>query len=160
MSFDLRHLVRLLPFAALALPGFAGAQSLSVNYDITHPVRIDSDLLPDAMLSLGQVRIGSSRTYQGHTGAGLSMEAGRQWFGRLTIGHSLEASQLSLGGGFRWGDGQSVSLQLTARNRPQERLGLSVRYDWPRYYLRLGFDPRSHLEGTVDTLRFSAGMRF
>ena len=35
----------------------------------------------------------------------------------------------------------------------------SVRYDWPHYYVRLGFDPRT-AEGAVDRLRFSAGVRF
>jgi hypothetical protein len=39
-----------------------------------------------------------------------------------------------------------------------ERTGLSLRYDWPRYYLRVGYDTR--LRDGSDALRFSAGVRF
>ena len=45
--------------------------------------------------------------------------------------------------------------------RTKERLGLAVRYDWPRtWYLRLGYDGRFGAPGVTDTLRFSAGLRF
>ena len=101
------------------------------------------------------------------SGAGLSVTAGKNWFAQVAVGRSLqrpmtlgEASSdaLSVGGGYRWSNGQSLSLQVTG-SRGADRLGLSVRYDWPRYFVRLSYDPRLDLV-PVETLRFSAGMRF
>ncbi len=102
------------------------------------------------------------------SGAGLSLATGANWFGQVSVGRSLQydpafsslraGDALRVGGGYRWSNGQSLSLQVTA-GRAQERLGLSVSYDWPRYFVRLTYDtglnpvPR-------DKLRFSAGVRF
>ena len=149
--------------AAGALPCLAQAQSFSANYDLTRPAMAasastDSDLVPRGRpLSLGAFRV-SPAFNTASTGAGLSLEAGQQWFGRLTVGRSVELDSVALGGGYRWRDGQSVSMQLS-RGRGHERLGLAVRYDWPRYFVRVGYDPRQG-EGTSEMLRFSAGMRF
>jgi hypothetical protein len=113
---------------------------------------------------VGPVRVAPAFSL-GADGAGLSLEAGRNWFGRMLVGRSLDSDQVSVGGGYRWGDGQAVSMQLSwGRNHErlalsQERLGLSVRYDLPRYFLRVGYDPRAG-GSTQDMLRFSAGVRF
>jgi hypothetical protein len=65
---------------------------------------------------------------------------------------------LRIGGGYRWSDGQSLSLHVTS-GRGRERLGLSVSYDWPRYFVRLSYDPGLN-PVMQDKLRFSAGVRF
>ena len=67
-------------------------------------------------------------------------------------------SALRIGGGYRWSDGQSLALHVTGGRGP-DRLGLSVSYDWPRYFVRLSYDPRLNLV-PAETLRFSAGIRF
>jgi len=166
----MRNAVRLvtgLLLAAGALPCLSQvllAQAFSADYELTRPMQpassaLDSDLMPRGRpLAFGSVRL-SSASGPASSGAGLSVEAGQQWFGRLTVGRSLEQNQLTLGGGYRWRDGQAVSMQLTRGTGSAERLGLAVRYDWPRYYLRVGYDFRSG-EGAVDILRFSAGIRF
>jgi hypothetical protein len=101
------------------------------------------------------------------SGVGLSLEAGRNWFGLIGVGRSPEqehvpgyvsGEQLSVSGGYRWSDGQSLSLRLTA-GRGTERLGLALSYDWPRYFVRLSYDSRLNLI-PQDSVRFSAGMRF
>jgi hypothetical protein len=65
---------------------------------------------------------------------------------------------LLLAGGYQWGDGQSLSLQLTGGRRGN-RLGLALSYDWPRYFVRLSYDTWIN-PVPQDNLRFSAGMRF
>lgn len=144
-------------FAAAAAPWTAQAQSFSANYELTRSAPVlyaDADLAPSGRsLNLGRVRIAPA--FGATAGAGLSLEAGEAWFGRLTLGRSVESEMVSLGGGYRFRDGQSVSMQFTRGTL--DRLGLSVRYDWPRYYVRLGVD-RDGV--TPDILRFSAGMRF
>jgi hypothetical protein len=153
--------------AAGASPCLAQAQSFSANYELTRPAltATDPDLLPQGRgFALGPVRMAPAFSKDA-SGAGLSMEAGRSWFGRMTVGRSLDTDQVSVGGGYRWRDGHAVSLQLSwGRSQErlglsQDRLGLAVRYDWPRYYLRLGYDPRNG-GSTQDMLRFSAGVRF
>jgi len=147
--------------AAGALPCLAQAQSFSANYELTRPAvaAADADLLPRAGgLQLGPVRMAAAFSPSDAAGGGLSLEAGKHWFGRFTVGRSLEIDMLSLGAGYRWRAGESVSLQLS-RGRGQDRLGLAVRYDWPRYFVRFGFDPKPY-DGAQDMLRFSAGMRF
>lgn len=147
----------LLTAAACVMPGLTRAQSFSANYDLTRAAplaSVESELLHTGRgFSFGSVRLAPA--FGTTMGAGLSLEAGEAWFGRLALGRNFDADLLSLGGGYRFGGGQSISMQLTRAS--QDRLGLSVRYDWPRYYLRLGVDR----EGAMpDTLRFSAGMRF
>jgi hypothetical protein len=61
---------------------------------------------------------------------------------------------IRMGGGYRWSDGQSLSLQVTGGRA----LGLQVSYDWPRYFVRLSYDSKLNLN--PPDLRFSAGMRF
>lgn len=143
--------------AAGATPWVAQAQSFSANYDLTRPVAVsygDTDLMPGARgIGFGQVRLAPA--FGIGSGAGLSLEAGEAWFGRLTVGRTVETDMLAIGGGYRFRDGQAVSMQFTRGT--QDRLGLAVRYDWPRYYVRVGIDR----EGSMpDILRFSAGMRF
>ena len=167
----MRSLARLLPawllLAAGALPCLAQAEGFSANYELTRPVPAvsDADLLPQGRaFALGPVRMAPAFA-TGATGAGLSLEAGRHWFGRMTVGRSLDTDLVAVGGGYRWRDGEAVSMQLSwGRSQErlglaQDRLGLALRYDWPRYYLRLGYDPRVG-GSTQDTLRFSAGVRF
>lgn len=150
----------LLAGALLALPTQALAQDFSADYVLTRPVfpaHADPDLLPrGASLAAGGVRIAPA--FGNGSGFGLSLEAGQQWFGRLTLGRSVDSEALSLGGGYRWRDGEALSMQVT-RGLASERLGLAVRYDWPRYYLRVGYELRPRT-GTADMLRFSAGIRF
>ena len=165
MRFAVRVATGLL-LAAGAAPCLAQvllAQAFSADYELTRPATAasaasDSDLMPRGRaLAFGSVRVSSAYAHAS-SGAGLSLEAGQQWFGRLTVGRSLEQNQVSVGGGYRWRDGQSVSMQLT-RGTSSERLGLAMRYDWPRYYLRVGYDFRAG-DGAVDILKFSAGIRF
>lgn len=42
---------------------------------------------------------------------------------------------------------------------PIQKFGLSVGYDWPRYFVRVAYDPLVNFT-TQDMLRLSAGMRF
>lgn len=164
-------LLPLVVAAALAWPQAAGAQAFSADYDIARAARSPADPGLDGMpaLGLGSVRIGATlHAAGGFSGAGLSLAAGRNWFAQVSVGRSLQqahglpgevASQaLRIGGGYRWGDGQSLSLQVTG-GRGAERLGLSVGYDWPRYFVRLSYDA-GLAPVPQDRLRFSAGMRF
>lgn len=149
----------LLPLVAGA--GAVGAQPVVANYELTRPALSragDMDLMPRiGLFDLGPVRVSASAA-EGAAGAGLTLETGRQWFARVGIGRSLDTDVYSLGGGYRWPDGQSVSMQVT--HSPSEaRTGLALRYDWPRLYLRFGYDTRLR-EGGSEALRFSAGMRF
>jgi hypothetical protein len=160
MGLVQRLTATLLTAAGMALCAVpAHALDFSANYDLTRPnvPTWDTDLVPrGAGFAIGSARVVPS--FGNVSGAGLSVEAGRQWFGRLTIGRSVESEGVALGGGYRWGDGQSVSMQLS-RGMGSERLGLAVRYDWPRYYVRVGYEMRVR-DGISDTLRFSAGVRF
>jgi hypothetical protein len=98
----------------------------------------------------------------GSLGGGLSLEAGDRWFARMGMANTLAGSadndRFSLGGGYRFNDSESLSLQLV-RSRLPQRLGLAVRYDWASYYLRLSYD-RRWSDTSPDRLRFSAGFRF
>lgn len=102
------------------------------------------------------------------SGAGLSLNAGRNWFAQVAVGRGAQFSPLpatpasagamSIAGGYRWSNGESLSLRLTS-GRGAERLGLAVSYDWPRYFVRLSYDSKFTLT-PAETLRFSAGMKF
>jgi hypothetical protein len=136
----------------------AGAQLLSADYNLTAPAwRAEPDMLPRLPVAAwGPVRLsldGSS------SGSGLSLEAGENWFARAGIGHSLDTDVLSVGGGYRFGSGDALTLQVT-RQLAQDRLGLALRYDWHWSYLRLSYDQPPRTPGPSDRLRFSAGMRF
>jgi hypothetical protein len=65
---------------------------------------------------------------------------------------------MSVGGGYRFAGGDALSMQVT-RQLGQERLGLALRYDVRRSYLRLGYEQQLHSPG-ADRVRFSAGVRF
>lgn len=156
---------RILAAAALAagaagLPLAGAAQDVAPVYRLTHPTlpQLDPELSPRVdLFSLGPVRFASAGST---TGAGLSFEAGQRWFARVGIGRSLDTDLLSVGGGYRFAGGDSLSMHVT-RQLGHERLGLAVRYDWASAYLRLSYEPP--LAGLLrgpDVLRFSAGLRF
>jgi len=161
----------LLVGAVMAWPHSASAQAFSADYDLSRVALPRGEPALDRMpaFGLGSVRIGAAlHADAGFSGAGLSLAAGRNWFAQVSVGRSLQQANglpgaaaseaLRIGGGYRWGDGQSLSLQVTGGRGP-ERLGLSVSYDWPRYFVRLSYD--SGLNPVPqDRLRFSAGMRF
>lgn len=150
------HAIALGLLAGLAMP--AAAQPLAPDYALTAPtLPLEPELGPPVPLfTLGLLQLGASSS---DTGSGLSLQAGQQWFARAAIGRSLDAGLLSLGGGYRFTGGQALSMHVT-RQLGQGRLGLAVRYDFSRAWLRLGYDaPTQGLRG-ADMLRFSAGMRF
>ena len=159
--------------AALAWPLASGAQTFSADYALTRAGALQGE--PDARIStaplqLGSVRFGPALQADAkYTGVGLSMEVGRNWFGEVGVGRSLQPSHgvpggptsedvLKVSGGYRWSDGEALSLQLS-RSKGGDRLGLSVSYVWPRYFVRLSYDPGLNLT-PADVLRFSAGVRF
>ena len=136
----------------------AGAQALSPNYTLTSPaVLAEPELSPRTPLAAwGPVRLSGAGSING---SGLSLEAGHKWFARAGIGRSLDLDVASVGGGYRFAGGDAVSMHVT-RQFGQERLGLAVRYDWDRAYLRLSYEAPVRATGLPDRLRFSAGMRF
>lgn len=138
------------------LPG--AAQSVTPNYALTMPSLVsDPELAPgDPVLALGPMRLAPATST---TGSGLSLQAGQQWFARAGVGRSLESDVLSVGGGYRFTSGQALSMHMT-RQLGQDRLGLAVRYDWSRSYLRLSYDQPTRPVGAPDMLRFSAGVKF
>ncbi|MES2050358.1 MAG: hypothetical protein V4455_00275 [Pseudomonadota bacterium] len=59
---------------------------------------------------------------------------------------------------------QRLTLDLLSKKglvagQPVERLGLSVSYDWPRFFVRMAWDPKVNFT-PQDMLRLSAGVRF
>ena len=142
----------------LAAAAAVQAQPVSANYDLTVPSLLSApEFTPEhPMFELGPVRLAGARSSDG---SGLSLEAGRSWFARVGVGRSLDSEVVSLGGGYRFRAGDALSMQVT-RQLGQERLGLALRYDWPRSYLRLSSDTPDRAIGLPDRLRFSAGMRF
>lgn len=148
--------------AGALTPQQANAQAFTADYGLA-PVR------PGA-LELGPVRINPVLQADArYSGAGLSLDAGRDWFARVGVGRELaqpsfsfnsaSAHVLSIGGGYRFSGGRSLSLQLN-RGGPSDRLGLAVSYDWPRYFVRLSYDTMLAPQQPQDRLRFSAGVRF
>jgi hypothetical protein len=153
---------------ALAWPNAATAQTFSADYALARS-GIETSPGPHqlGLISFGRVRLGPALHSDGNfAGGGLSVAAGQNWFGEVAIGRSLQSgpddiagqAAAHIGGGYRWSDGRALSLQLTGR-RGGSRLGLSVNYDWPRYFVRLSYDPGLK-PLPQDNLRFSAGMRF
>ncbi|HSI52978.1 MAG: hypothetical protein ACAH21_03200 [Ramlibacter sp.] len=157
MHSVLRLLAKLPLWAAvvMALPMQAAALDFSADYGLTTPV---------PAMTLSPAVVVDAR----YSGAGLSVAAGRNWFAQVSVGRSLQPSMtltsvngndaMSVEGGYRWSDGQALSLQVTS-GRGVDRLGLSVRYDWPRYFVRLSYDSKLDLV-PQDSVRFQAGMRF
>ncbi|MEJ5989211.1 hypothetical protein WG902_04375 [Ramlibacter sp. PS3R-8] len=142
----------------LAAAAAVHAQPVSANYDLTVPSLLSApEFTPEhPLFELGPVRLAGARSSDGN---GLSLEAGRSWFARVGVGRSLDSEVLSLGGGFRFRAGDALSMHVT-RQLGQERLGLAVRYDWTRSYLRVSYDTPDRTIGLPDRLRFSAGVRF
>jgi hypothetical protein len=147
---------------ALAAP--VGAQLVAPDYGLTAPTWLlaqppwsDPEMAPRLPVAAwGPVRMAASGSSNGN---GLSLEAGEKWFARAGLGRSLDNGMLSVGGGYRFAGGDALSMQVM-RQLGQERLGLAVRYDWQRSYLRLSYEqPLRTTAGSAD-LRFSAGMRF
>ena len=156
--------------AVFAWPFGLVAQTFSADYALTRAAAATGAAIPPALFDLGAVRVAPAVLADARfSGAGLSMEAGRNWFGQVGVGRSLQPHAslpggasvedvLAVSGGYRWSDGESVSLQLS-RSRATERLGLSVSYDWPRYFVRFSYDQGLRLT-PADVVRFSAGVRF
>jgi hypothetical protein len=146
----------------------AGAQGFAADYDLARPLEAAPRSIVGGTLNWGSVNLSPAlQTDSRFSGVGLSMQAGRNWFGLVGVGRSAEqehvpgftsGEQLSISGGYRWSDGQSLSLRLTA-GRGTDRLGLVMSYDWPRYFVRLSYDSKLNLV-PQDSLRFSAGIRF
>lgn len=134
--------------AALAvLPWLAQAQGFTADYRLAPAVSLGGDL----------------------SAAGLSLQAGRNWFGQVGVSQAAAATHASgtsshvvnLAGGYRWANGQSLSMQLSRGRGNGQRLGLAVNYDWPHYFVRFAYDQGSfNLLPQQDNLRFSAGIRF
>lgn len=164
-------LIRWSPLVAgwvLAWPNAATAQTFSADYALARS-GIEAPPGPHhlGLISFGRVRVGPALHSDGDfAGGGLSVTAGQNWFGGVAIGRNLQSGPdgmagqgaVRIGGGYRWSDGQALSLQLTGP-RSGNRLGLSVNYDWPRYFVRLSYDAGLN-PLPQDKLRFSAGMRF
>lgn len=150
------HPICLLVLAAVAAP--AAAQRIAPDYALTSPaLPFDGETAGRTpVVAFGALQLGASASA---TGNGLSLQAGQQWFARFGIGRSLDSDAISLGGGYRFADGQALSMHVT-RQLGQERLGLAVRYDFSRAWLRLGYEAPTRTFGGTDALRFSAGMRF
>ena len=148
----------LLAGAFLGAAALAHAQPLSADYTLTAPAWLaEPELMPRVPLAaLGPARLSAAGS---PTGSGLSLEAGEKWFARAGIGRSLDNDVLSVGAGYRFGQGEALSMHVT-RQFGQERLGLAVRYDWQRSYLRLSYEQPLRTPGAIDRLRFSAGVRF
>jgi hypothetical protein len=153
---------RLSAFALAAMLAWAGApvlaQGLGANYALTAPSVLAEPELPSRvpLVALGAMRLAAARSA---TGNGLSLEAGQQWFARAGMGRSLDDQVVTIGAGYRFLDGESVSMHVT-RQLGQERLGLAVRYDWHSSYLRLSYETPVRALNAPDRLRFSAGVRF
>jgi hypothetical protein len=159
MRVPVRLLARALAAGlALAGAGVAQGQAPPALYDLTVPSLLSApEWTPGSPLfQLGPLRLAPARSSDG---SGLSLEAGRSWFARVGVGRSLENDVLSVGGGYRFDAGDALSMHVT-RQIGQERLGLAVRYDWQRSYLRLSYETPDRAIGLPDRLRFSAGVRF
>lgn len=168
----LTSLLHWLAAGAFLCPLGVAAQAFTADYGLSRPGvedTVPNSVLRGGALQLGGVRIGTMAQAEARfSGAGLSLAAGANWFAQVSVGRSLQydpglsgsvpAEALRVAGGYRWADGQSLSLQVTS-GRSADRLGLSVSYDWPRYFVRLSYDAGLN-PLPQDKLRFSAGMRF
>jgi hypothetical protein len=143
--------------AALAAGASAHAQGFSVDYSLARGA------------SPPDVRLAPSFGLGGDTSPGLSLQAGRNWFGQVGLAqgpvnpaaHPGSNDIVNLAGGYRFDNGQSLSLQLSRGRGAGQRLGLAVNYDWPRYFVRFSWDQQQGLAPTpTDSLRLSAGLRF
>ncbi len=161
----------------------------------------------DRTWSFGPVRFMPSvqTASGGFWGGSAAVETGERWFAGVGLGRTnlREYTNLNfdpndawmLSGGYRWGENNSLSLQVVRDNRQHpdqqhvhlvyrtplpgdqrltvdllsktglvdgvqvQRLGLSLGYDWPRYFVRLAYDPVVNFT-TQDMWRLSVGTRF
>lgn len=167
------HLAALPILVTLAMlcPASVRAQVFSADYGLARAASTAS--LPASAggkaFQFGGVRVGPLvQADARYSGAGLSLAAGANWFAQVSVGRSLQhdaaysaavpTDALRVAGGYRWADGQSLSLQVTGGRGP-DRLGLAVSYDWPRYFVRLSYDT-GLAPIPQDKLRLSAGVRF
>jgi hypothetical protein len=149
-----RHLLATALLAAA--PALGLAQGFTADYDIARLAGPELQFRVAPAFALGGEALG----------AGLTLQSSRNWFGQVglsqapgnLINHST-SDMVNLGGGYRFSAGQSLSLQVSRARGPLPRLGLSVGYDWPRYFLRFSYDQGLNLT-PQDSLRFSAGVRF
>ncbi len=152
----------------LACPSGAFAQAFAADYGLAPPAGLAAQRGFALERGLGLLVAPAVQGDARFIGAGLSVAAGQHWFAQVAVGRSLATGPalgappfhdaLSVAGGYRWTDGQALSLQLTG-TRGGNRLGLSVSYDWPRYFVRMSWD--SGLNPVLqEKVRFSAGMRF
>jgi hypothetical protein len=142
------------------MPWLCHAQGFTADYDIARLSPTDSAPV---------VRLAPALALGGDfSGAGLSLRAGRNWFGQVQLAQGPTSTLLpapghesvNVAGGYRWANGQALSLQLSrGRGSGQQRLGLALNYDWPHYFVRLSYDQGWSL-APQDGLRFSAGVRF
>jgi hypothetical protein len=153
-----RFLPPLLAAVLACAGGLAAAQGVPSQYQLTAPTPLlDPEVAPRVpLVNAGPLQLATATST---TGNGLSLQAGERWFARVGVGRSLETDVVSMGGGYRFANGQALSMHVT-RQLGQERLGLAVRYDWTHSYLRLAYEAPLRPMGGTDTLRFSAGVRF
>jgi hypothetical protein len=151
---------RFIVLPLLAASVLAASWAHAADYRLAAPgLALDTELAAQAA-SVGWGPLQFARTTSS-TGNGLSLQAGERWFGRVGVGRSVvERDAVSVGGGYRFGENETLSMHLT-RQFGQDRLGLAVRYDWSRTYLRLSYEPPPRPLGPPDRgVRFSAGVRF
>jgi hypothetical protein len=154
--------------AAAACPLAAGAEGFAADYDLNRMASPSGEGFAGIRVDWNAVRITPAAALGGDaSGAGLSVQAGRNWFGQVelaqTSGNGLTpvgtTDVVNVAGGYRWGNGQTLSLQLSRGRGIGQRLGLAVNYDWPRYFVRLSYDQGLNL-APQEGIRFSAGVRF
>jgi hypothetical protein len=145
--------------ALVVAPWSAHAQGFAADYDIARFSSPETQPL---------VKLAPAHALGGDfPGAGLSLQAGRNWFGQVGLAQGPVSALtpasahdiVNMAGGYRWGNGQSLSLQLSRGRGPGQRLGLALNYDWPHYFVRFSYDQGLSL-APQDSLRFSAGVRF
>jgi hypothetical protein len=122
--------------AIAALPGLALAETVTADYALAPAIGLGGE----------------------PSGTGLSLRAGRNWFGQVGLASN---DVMNLAGGYRWANGQSLSLQLSRGRGAGQRLGLAVNYDWPHYFVRFSYDQGAFWNLVPqENVRLSAGIRF
>lgn len=156
----MQALRRFLVLPLLAVGALAGGMARAADYRLTAPTQLlEPDAAPAPFAGWGPLQLAGTGA---SSGSGLSLQAGERWFARVGVGRSLvERDAFSVGGGYRFSGSESLSMHLTRQLGQQDRLGLAVRYDWSRTYLRLSYEQPPHLWGSPERgVRFSAGVRF
>jgi hypothetical protein len=154
--------------AAVAVcPLAAGAQGFAADYDLIR-MAPTTDTAGALDVKGSTLRIAPAAPLGGdESGAGLSVQAGRNWFGQVGLAQAPGSAlvpggttdMVNVAGGYRWSNGQKLSLQLSRTRGVGQRLGLAVNYDWPRYFVRVSYDQGLNI-APQEGVRFSAGMRF